>query len=69
MIGIILTILNSLLFLWIGYKLGKGEKIKVGNLIKKLPKSKAKAEILEWIPPQDREKQKQQKWLKKILKK
>ena len=66
-IKIILTILNSLLFFWIGYKLGKGEKIKVGNPLEKLPK--AKAEILEWIPPEEKEKQKQQKWLKKILKK
>ena len=57
-----------MLFLIIGYKLGKGEKVKVKSPFKiKMPMSGAETEILEWVSPEEKEKKKQENFLKKIL--
>ncbi|RLG68518.1 MAG: hypothetical protein DRO11_08990 [Methanobacteriota archaeon] len=59
-----------MLFLGIGYKLGKGEEVKVKSPFKiKMPMSGAETEILEWVSPKEKEKKKQENWLKRILKK
>ena len=67
----ILTILNSLIFLAIGIWIGEiigGVRILGDKARNILSIKKAKAEMVNWVSPEEKEKKRQRKWLGNILK-